>query len=100
MSPGVLHNCLQNFAQNTTVKKVKGALEEKNAYLTTNQGDMDLFGCESSPTYNENISRKGEELKTIINTLAKVDNLKPSDLHLIITILSIRVEEIRKECVL
>ena len=69
-------------------------------FLQQDHGDMDLFGCESSPTYNENISRKVEELKTIINTLAKVDNLKPSDLHLIITILSIRVEEIRKESVL
>jgi hypothetical protein len=66
--------------------------KKNNASLTAHVGDVNLWGCEASPTYNENITRKQKELQQIEHTIAKIDKgLTSADLHSVINILSVRV---------
>ena len=98
ISPGVLTECLKNFAENSGSKQVKVAFDGKkvNASLTACHGDIDLWGCEPSPTYNENIQRKEEELQTIEELIAKENkDLTSADLHSVVKILGVRVKDMR-----
>jgi hypothetical protein len=97
MKPGILHEGLK--IMKATAEYVKVAFDSKkiNSSLSVNHGDVDLFGCEASPTLSEAVARKDAELQRIEETAEKPE---PTAIHAVVQDLSKRIRDMRQQCVL
>ncbi|XP_070182230.1 uncharacterized protein [Littorina saxatilis] len=102
LKPGILHDTISILSETPKVVKVAFDAKKINSSLSQDQGDIDLFGHELSPTLMERRDRLVKELDSLEEMLMKVDThqLSPTDLHAAVLTVSVRIKELRELAVL
>ena len=77
IQPGIIQECIDAVAENTTDIKFSFDGKKINSCLTENQGDVDLFQCEPSPALAEKKERLETELKMVDSIIETLDKVYP-----------------------
>ncbi|KAK7092212.1 hypothetical protein V1264_008000 [Littorina saxatilis] len=98
LKPGVIQECVETVSIHAKQVKISFDSKKINGSLTHQQGDVDLFGCETRPTLSELNQRKAKE-SDLLNEMAQKcerGTLTYKEVQNAVQVVSTRIRELRE----